>query len=156
MFWVISGTKSCLDPTYHTWLQSASIDGHFDTHKGGVCQHFIFDFPYCGLKLMEASALVWLGLGSWGWWRWSSVGARPYIFHAHFKWWWLVRVASSNFHMYISTLGQVSMIIVLVYLLCHTPKLCLTFFEIIFKDSKVSILIFRYLVPWFFLKLLQS
>merc|ERR1712099_44490 len=40
MFLVISGTKLCLDPTYHTWLQSASIDGHFDTHKGGVWQHF--------------------------------------------------------------------------------------------------------------------
>ena len=85
MFLVISGTKLCLDPTYHTWLQSASIDGHFDTHKGGVWQHFIFDFPYSGLKLVEASALVWLGIGGWGWWRLSSVGTRPYIFHAHFK-----------------------------------------------------------------------
>tara|TARA_Y100001956_G_scaffold40232_1_gene39420 strand:- start:132 stop:332 length:201 start_codon:yes stop_codon:yes gene_type:complete len=66
MFLVISGTKLCLDPTYHTWLQSASIDGHFDTHKGGVWQHFIFDFPYSGLKLVEASALVWLGIGGWG------------------------------------------------------------------------------------------
>ena len=62
MFLVILATKSCLDPTNHTWLQSASIDGCFDTQKGGICEHFIFDFPYCGLKLMEASALVWLGL----------------------------------------------------------------------------------------------
>ena len=65
MVLVISGTNLCLDPTNHTWLQSASIDGHFDTHKGGVWQHFIFDFPYSGLKLVEASALVWLGIGGW-------------------------------------------------------------------------------------------
>ena len=39
----------------------------------------------------------------------------------------------------ISTIGRVSMMIVLVYFLCHTPKLCLSFFEIIFKDTKVSI-----------------
>ena len=37
------------------------MDGHFDTHKGGVgCQYFISNIPYCCLKLMEASALVWL------------------------------------------------------------------------------------------------
>ena len=34
--------------------------------------------------------------------------------------------------------GRVSMIIVLVYLLCHSPKLILTFCEIMFKDPKVS------------------
>ena len=41
--------------------------------------------------------------------------------------------------LYISFGGRVSMMIVLVYFLCHTPKLCLTFFEIIFEDPKVSI-----------------
>ena len=34
--------------------------------------------------------------------------------------------------------GRVSMMIVLVYLLCHSPKLILTFCEIMFKDPKVS------------------
>merc|ERR1712141_434407 len=34
-------------------------------------------------------------------------------------------------------LGRVSLTIVAVYLLCHTPKLVLTLCEIIFKDAKV-------------------
>ena len=38
-------------------------------------------------------------------------------------------------------LGRVSLMIVLVYFLCHTPKLCLTFFEIIFENPKVCLLL---------------
>merc|ERR1712141_867844 len=34
-------------------------------------------------------------------------------------------------------LGRVSLTIVAVYLLCHTPKLVLTLCEIIFKDAKI-------------------
>ena len=35
------------------------------------------------------------------------------------------------------SLGRVSLTIVMVYLMCHTPKLVLTFCEIMFKDTKV-------------------
>ena len=35
--------------------------------------------------------------------------------------------------------GRVSMMIVLVYLLCHSPKLILTFCEIMFKNPKASL-----------------
>ena len=44
MVLVISGTNLCLDPTNHTWLQSASIDGHFDTHKGGFAKILFLTF----------------------------------------------------------------------------------------------------------------
>ena len=47
--------------------------------------------------------------------------------------------SNNDTNTYISFVGRVSMMIVLVYFLCHTPKLCLTFFEIIFEDPKVSI-----------------
>ena len=44
------------------------------------------------------------------------------------------------FHLLMKTIsGRVSMSIVLVYLLCHSPKLVLTFFEIMFKDAMVCI-----------------
>ena len=63
-----------------TWLQSELTDGCFDTHKWGVCQPWILYFPCNGLNLMEAGVLVWLGLGGWGWWRWTSIFI--HTFHA--------------------------------------------------------------------------
>ena len=51
---------------------------------------------------------------------------------------YLMKNNKTNVLCNISTLGRVSMMIVLVYFLCHTPKLCLSFFEITFKDTKVS------------------
>ena len=64
MFLVISGTKLCLDPTYHTWLQSASIDGHFDTHKGGGLATFYF---WLSLQWPQTCGGQRLGLA--GYWR---------------------------------------------------------------------------------------
>ena len=49
-------------------------------------------------------------------------------------------------HKYIFYAGRVSMIIVLVYLICHSPKLILTFCEIMFKNPKVSTRI--PMTPW--------
>ena len=51
---------------------------------------------------------------------------------------YLMKNNKTNVLCNISTLGRVSMMIVLVYFLCHTPKLCLSIFEITFKDTKVS------------------
>jgi hypothetical protein len=59
MFLVISGTKLCLDPTYHTWLQSASIDGHFDTHKGGFGIILFLTFPTVASNLWRPAP--WYG-----------------------------------------------------------------------------------------------
>ena len=49
-------------------------------------------------------------------------------------------------HKYILYAGRVSMIIVLVYLICHSPKLILTFCEIMFKNPKASTRI--PMMPW--------
>ena len=66
MFLGILATKSCLDPTSHTWLRSASIDGSFDTHKGGFCQHWIFEF----LTSLTVASILWRPAPWYGWvWR---------------------------------------------------------------------------------------
>ena len=75
MFLVISGTKLCLDPTYHTWLQSASIDGHFDTHKGGGLATFYF---WLSLQWPQTCGGQRLGLA--GYWR---LGMMKIVFYRY-------------------------------------------------------------------------
>ena len=49
-----------------------------------------------------------------------------------------VTLSNNNKSLHFCPLGRVSLMIVLVYLLCHSPKLILTFCEIMFKNPKAS------------------